>query len=146
VQPGETWSLLGRESRSAALTELMELLLDVRNAGTDSSTGQRNIYGNHVYSVVGFSVALTGGEAVPSPLPTGADRTAFYAKIDPVTSKVKLQNPHHGNEPDQHGNNKPSNPSDGVPSGPEADGVFSFTLTQFLRNFTSVESGVFTRS
>jgi hypothetical protein len=146
VRPGETWSVLGRADRSPAIRALTELMLDLRNAGTDHSTGQRNIYGNHVYSVVGFSVALTGGEAVPSPIPTGADRVAFYNKIDPVASSVRLQNPHHGNEPDPFGDNRPANPADGVPAGSGADGVFTFTLDQFLRNFTSVESGVFHRT
>src|SRR5207248_97309 len=117
VRPGETWSVLGRADRSPAIRALSELMLDLRNAGTDHSTGQRNIYGNHVYSVVGFNVALTGGEAVPSPIPTGADRVAFYNKIDPVGSTVRLQNPHHGNEPDPFGDNRPPNPGDGVPAG-----------------------------
>ena len=113
VQPHQTWSLLERPGRSANLTAIVELMLDLVNIGTDHGGDQRNLYGDHSYAVLGFAPALTGGAPVPSPLPTGAACPTLLAQVDPDTSIVTLQNPHHGNEPDELGEGRPVRPGDG---------------------------------
>jgi hypothetical protein len=146
VQPHQTWSLLERPDRSANMTAIVELMLDLVNIGTDHGGDQRNLYGDHSYAVLGFAPALTGGAPVPSPLPTGAARATFLSQVDPTASVVTLQNPHHGNEPDELGEGRPVRPGDGPTSGDAANGVFTQTLESFLRNVSRVDSAVFNRT
>jgi len=133
-------------ARSPAIKGATDLMLDLRNMGTDHSPGQRNIYGNHAYSVSGVSFVSTTGVAVPLQSVPAAARASLYPLVDTAVSNVRLRNPHHGNEPDRRGNNKAERPEDGAPSGVSADGLFTMSLEQFFRNFSGVESGVFRKS
>ncbi len=133
-------------ARSPAIKAATDLMIDLRNMGTDHSWGQRNIYGNHAYSVVGVAFVSTTGVAVPLQSVPATSRSTLYPLVDTGVSTVRLRNPHHGNEPDRRGNNKAERPEDGSPSGVSSDGMFTMSLEQFFRNFSGVESGVFRRS
>ena len=133
-------------TRSPAIQGATDLMLDLRNMGTDKSPGQRNVYGNHAYSVVGVSFVTTTGDMVPLQSVPATSRSALYPLVNTGVSSVKLRNPHHGNEPDRRGNNRPDRPEDGSPSGITSDGIFTMSLEQFFRNFSGVESGVFRKS
>ena len=133
-------------ARSPAIKGATDLMLDLRNMGTDKSPGQRNVYGNHAYSVAGVAFVSTSGVMVPLQSVPATARQSLYPLVDTVVSTVKLRNPHHGNEPDRRGNNKGDRPEDGSPSGITSDGMFTMSLEQFFRNFSGVESGVFRKS
>jgi len=134
------------DTRSPAIRGAMDLMLDLRNMGTDKSPGQRNIYGGHSYSVVGVSFTTTTGVAVPLAGVPAASRSTLYPLVDTNVSNVRLRNPHHNNEPDRRGQNKPTRPQDGAPTGGATDGIFTMSLEEFFRNFSAVDSGVFPRS
>jgi outer membrane protein OmpA-like peptidoglycan-associated protein len=142
----ETTNNLHDGARSAPVRAMMDLMLDLRNIGTDASSGQRNIYGGHSYSVVGVSFVNTAGAPVGLGGVTGAARVAMFPQVDTTQSWVRLRNPHHGNEPDRLGNNTPTNPGDGPPSSRASDGIFTMSLEEFFRNFNAVDTGVFPRS
>jgi peptidoglycan hydrolase-like protein with peptidoglycan-binding domain len=120
-------------TRAKSLKDMLEMLADVRNAGTDHSSGQRNIYGNHVYSVVAVDFLSSTGAPVPLSTTPLAARAALLPTVDAIRSNVTMQNPHHANEPDLEN----TGPVDGM-----NDGRFNMTLDQFFRNFTSVEAGL----
>ncbi len=136
-------NLLNTAARSVPLQQMVELILDLKNIGTDNSPGQRNIYGDHVYSVTAVNFCTTDGQPVPlETLPSGL-RPNFFPLVDTNVSNVTLRNPHHGNTPDPTGSgNGPDGPTQGVNS----TGTFHMSLNRFFMNFTSVESGVFPRS
>jgi hypothetical protein len=130
-------------ARSSAVKSMVELVLDLKNIGTDNSPGQRNIYGDHVYSVTGVNFCTTTGIPVPLNTVGPAQRPAFFPLVDTTVSKVTLRNPHHSNTPDPTGSGTgPDGPTQGVSS----SGTFHMNLEQFFRNYTSVESGVFSKS
>ncbi|HTE56808.1 MAG TPA: DUF4157 domain-containing protein [Kofleriaceae bacterium] len=133
-------------SRAPAIRAAMDLMLDLRNMGTDKSPGQRNVYGGHSYSVVGVSFVNTGGAPVALQGVPAAARPAMYPMVDTNVSTVRLRNPHHNNEPDRKGDNKATRPEDGTPTGGSTDGIFTMSLEEFFRNFSAVDSGVFPRS
>jgi len=126
-------------ARSTAIKSMVELLADIRNAGTDNSRGQRNIYGDHVYTVMTVSFKTTDGKDVPlSAIPANL-RPVLFPLVDTNVSNVVMRNPHGTNEPDI---NADRNPDDGSAD----DGTFTFNLEQFFRNFTSIETGTFSRT
>jgi outer membrane protein OmpA-like peptidoglycan-associated protein len=133
-------------ARSQNIRDLAGLLLDLRNIGTDSSPGQRNVYGDHAYAVIAVNIVTTTGVNVPLNTVPAANRAALYPLVDPDVSTVTLRNPHHGNEPDRTDSNRPARAGDGDPSGAGSDGVFNVTLRDFFRDFNSINSGVFPRS
>ncbi|HEU5058443.1 MAG TPA: DUF4157 domain-containing protein [Kofleriaceae bacterium] len=133
-------------ARSQNIRDLAGLLLDLRNIGTDSSPGQRNIYGDHAYAVIAVNIVTTTGLNVPLNQVPAANRAALYPLVDPDVSTVTLRNPHHGNEPDRTDSNRPARAGDGAPSDRTSDGVFTVTLRDFFRDFNSVNSAVFPRS
>jgi hypothetical protein len=122
-------------ARSKPLKDMLELLADVRNAGTDSSSGQRNIYGDHAYSIEAVSFLNAAGTEVPLSTTPASARASLLPLVDAIVSTVTLRNPHHTNEPDIHNTGSPADGND--------EGRFVMTLDQFFRNFTSVEAGVF---
>lgn len=122
-------------ARTAPLVAMLELLADVRNEGTDNSSGQRNIYGNHEYSVVSVSIKDSAGAEVPLSSTPIANRAPLFATVDALGSIVTLRNPHHTNEPDIHNSGTTDDGTD--------DGVFTMNLDQFFRNFTTVDAGLF---
>jgi hypothetical protein len=115
---------------NAAMQTLHEMLLNLLNAGTDSSTGQRFIYSGHAYAIVGVAFKKANG-------------TAFTPRVDRLTddlneisaskSEVTLRNPHHGNAPNPTGAPETS-------EGPTA-GQFTLSLAQYLRNFSMLDYG-----
>lgn len=133
-------------ARSRPIREMTDLMVDLRNIGTDSSTGQRNIYGDHVYTVIAVNIVTTTGVQVPLSGVPAASRASLYPLVDPNVSTVTLRNPHHGNEPDRTDSNLPQRPGDGAPGDATSDGVFTMSLNDFFLHFTSVQSGVFPRT
>jgi outer membrane protein OmpA-like peptidoglycan-associated protein len=133
-------------ARSRPIQDAVQLMINLRNMGTDNSPGQRNIYGGHAYSVVSVNIVSTTGVNVPLNAVPAANRAALYPLVDPDKSTVQLRNPHHGNEPDRLDSRTPNRAGDGAPSGPSADGTFTISLYDFFRSFTSVQSGVFPRT
>jgi len=130
-------------ARSNAVKSMVELVLDLKNIGTDNSPGQRNIYGDHVYSVVGVNFCSTTGVGVPLNAMPANLRPPLFPLVDTTVSSVTLRNPHHGNTPDATNSGVgPDGPTRGVAS----SGIFHMNLEQFFRNYTSVESGVFPKS
>ena len=143
VAPQDATNTLHADERSQAIREIMDLMLDLKNIGTDASPGQRNIYGDHAYQVLGASfVNSTGDHVALENLPSSM-RVMLYPLVDPTGSTVRLRNPHHTNEPDRMDNNQPTRPEDGAPDGATADGMFTMNLVEFFRNFSAVDSGVF---
>lgn len=145
VLPANSADLM-QNGRALRLREMLDLLMDLKNIGVDQSPGQRNIYGDHVYSVMSVAFQTTTGQRVPLETLSMAQRVPFYPLVDTTVSPVRLRNPHHTNEPDFQGNGTARNAADGAPSGRQSDGIFTMNLEQFFRNFTSVETGVFPRS
>ncbi len=147
ILPANAPNLLAA-NRSPATVAMVDLLLDLKNIGTDQSPGQRNIYGDHSYSVVGVNfVAINGGSPNFAAM-SAMMRRVSYGLLDPNKSIITLRNPHHNNEPDVMGNGQPRNGTDGpttsdASKGITADGTFTLTLAQFLRNINSVDSGSF---
>lgn len=130
-------------TRSRAIKSMVELVLDLKNIGTDASPGQRNIYGDHVYSVTDVSFLATDGKPVPLGTVPSAQRPAMFPQVDTTVSQITLRNPHHGNTPDATGSGVgPDGPTQGVAS----SGIFHMNLEQFFRNYTSVETGVFPKT
>jgi outer membrane protein OmpA-like peptidoglycan-associated protein len=132
--------------RAGPIRAMMDLVLNVRNLGTDNSSGQRNVYASHAYSVVGISFTTTTGVPVPLQTVSQAQRAPFYPLVDCDVSTVRLRNPHHGNEPDRRGMNQPTRPGDGAPSGPTSDGSFGMSVNEFFRNFNFLETAVMPRT
>jgi len=128
-------------ARSAPVKNMVELILNVRNIGTDHSGGQRNVYAGHGYAIMTVAFMDTAGAPVALQSVTGAQRAALLPNVDAGKSRVKVRNPHHGNEPDKDGMNHDV-PGDGTPAGAKSDGIFTMTLDQFFRNFNTVGSGV----
>ena len=132
--------------RSPAIRAAIDLMLDLRNMGTDHNYGQRNLYGNHAYSVVSVSFMSKSGMPVPLQTIPAAFRAALFSQVDVTHSTVQVRNPHHGNEPDRRGDNTPAKAGDGTPGGAGSDGLFSLSLDEFFRNFSYLSSGVFPAS
>lgn len=132
--------------RSPAIRAAVDLMLDLRNMGTDHNYGQRNLYGNHAYSVVSVSFVSKSGMPVPLQTIPAAFRTALFSQVDVTRSSVQVRNPHHGNEPDRRGDNTPAKAGDGTPGGAGSDGLFRLSLDEFFRNFSYLSSGVFPAS
>jgi hypothetical protein len=111
---------------------LLELLNNIKEAGTDTSQGQRNIYSEHAY-------AITGVDFKPSaPRMTELESTrsaAELGRINMTTSMVTLRNPHKTNVPDLFGTGAANQ-----------TGEFTMTLVQFLRNFSHIDQGVARRT
>jgi hypothetical protein len=106
-----------------ALKPVHQLLLDLREIGTDTSARERFIYGGHAYAVVGAQIMI-GGRAATAPV-VQADLT----RLNVDTSSVTVRNPHHGNVPTElEGQGQPP-------------GQFRLTLREFLRHFTQLDSG-----
>ncbi|MBN1336601.1 MAG: DUF4157 domain-containing protein [Deltaproteobacteria bacterium] len=143
VDPQDDTNSLHDASQSEAIRAMMDLMLDLKNIGTDASPGQRNIYGDHSYQVVGVSFVDAAGAEVRLQDVPSAERPALFPTVDAYQSTVRLRNPHHGNEPDRLNNDQPTRPEDGAPDGVNADGIFTMDLTEFFRNFNAVDSGVF---
>jgi hypothetical protein len=121
--------------------DVADLVLDVRNAGTDNNNGQRNVYGEHAYTVMSARFADAGGKTIVLPNLLPAEKSQLTTILGPVSqeqSTVRLRNPHHGNEPDEQGDGAPARPD----NGPGDDGVFNMNLTQFMMNFANVSSFV----
>lgn len=142
ITGGAVPSLLAA-TRSNPIKSMVELVLDLKNIGTDHSPGQRNIYGDHVYSVMAVSFVSTNGTTVPLASVPSAMRPPFFPLVDTTVSQVTLRNPHHTNTPDPTGS---GTGPDGPTQGNASSGIFHMTLEQFFRNFTSVESGVFPKT
>jgi len=132
--------------RSRPIRDMADLMVDLRNIGSDNSPGQRNIYGDHVYTVISVNIVTSTGVNVPLNAVPAGSRSALYPLVDPNVSTVTLRNPHHGNEPDRLDNRTPQRAGDGAPSGPNSDGVFTMTLSDFFLHYTSVQSGVMPRT
>jgi outer membrane protein OmpA-like peptidoglycan-associated protein len=130
-------------ARSAPMRAMMDLVLNVRNLGTDNSVGQRNVYAAHAYNVVSVNFVTTAGAPVLLHTAPAASRAAMYPQVDCDVSTIGLRNPHHGNEPDRTGMNQPTRPGDGAPSGPTSDGAFTMSVNEFFRNFNTLDTGVF---
>lgn len=131
------------EARSPAVRAFTELALNVRTLGTDDSSGQRNLYTNHGYTVVSinFVDALGHRVALEDAAPEG--RAMLFPLVDCEASKIRVRNPHHQNEPDRAGVNKPNRAGDGAPDGGKSDGVFTLSVNEFFRNFNGLDSGHF---
>jgi outer membrane protein OmpA-like peptidoglycan-associated protein len=132
--------------RSEPLRAVADLMLNLRNEGTDASSGQRNVYGGHAYSILSASIVGPGEIPVPLALTPPAMRPLLYPLVDPDTSRVRIRNPHHGNEPDRLDSDRPSRGGDGAPDGDQSDGVFTVSLREFFLNFTAVRGGVFPKT
>ncbi|HNC96244.1 MAG TPA: DUF4157 domain-containing protein, partial [Myxococcota bacterium] len=145
VNPANAPNLLAT-TRSPALVAMLDLLLDLKNIGTDNSPGQRNIYGDHSYSVVAVNLITTTGIVPDYAGMSAIMRRASYGLLDPNNSIITLRNPHHNNEPDANGQGLPRRAGDGpttTSATATADGTFTMTLAQFLRNINAVDSGSF---
>jgi hypothetical protein len=142
-------------ARSNTVKQMVELILDLKNIGTDNSPGQRNIFGDHVYSVVGVNFCTTQGTQVPLQGVPSAMRAQFFPLVDTGVSAITLRNPHHGNLPNAT-NAQDANGQGTGPEGPtdypwagaqnQSSGIFHMPLSSFFMNFTSVESGVFPKT
>jgi outer membrane protein OmpA-like peptidoglycan-associated protein len=146
VQAGDAANPLLEPNASQPIRDLSDLLLDLRNEGTDNSTGQRHIYTDHAYSVVGVSFTMANEVKVPLGAVPAEVRHCLYPLVDADVSTVTLRNPHHKNEPDPYDNGTAARDGDGPPAGASSDGTFRVSLRQFLLSFSSVTSGVLPKS
>jgi hypothetical protein len=117
--------LLESESASPVWAELALHLSIVANLGADSSDGERSVYADHSYSVLGASFAGADGSAL------GLNLDNLDAKLTDISateSTVTLRNPHRTGEPTLPTIDQDSN---------SEDGVFGMTLDAFLRAFAT---------
>ena len=124
----------------ADATNVVDLLLDVMNAGTDHGSGQRNIYPEHAYTVVSvkFAEGGRGGDAAgDAPGRQGGARQGLTPVSD-QKSTVRMRNPHHGNEPDETGDNRWGR--GGADNMNPNDGLFNMSLSGFLLSVGNVTS------
>lgn len=122
--------LLHEEDAPKKYVDLLDLLLQVRNIGTDTSNGQRSVYASHAYAVLGVTFRSGDGavlELDPAQIPGNLE------EVSAERSSLTLRNPHHTNEPDTHG----EGPVDGTD-----DGEFTYSLDQFFRLFSAIDSAV----
>jgi hypothetical protein len=127
----KSWPMLHRESTPKEARNLLEVLDDVGNVGTDNDKGQRMVYTEHAYSITGAHFKDQKGEDMQldaASLPTKAN------DIDALKSQVTIRNPHRTNEPDVDGKGKPEDGND--------DGNFTVDLEQFFRNFSTLDFAV----
>ncbi len=115
------WAILNRDNRDVAA--VYELMNDIKEAGTDTSEGQRFSYSGHAYSIVRVTFRPR------TPDPASLTPTALAA-IDMEATQVRLRNPHGTNSPNAYGASQ------------NDTGEFDMTLAQFLRNFSEVEYGL----
>lgn len=111
------------DTMPAPFKHLRENLGILINLGDDSSPGRRQNYTSHAYQVRDVAIADKAGAPLAV---TAATVAGQLANIDAEQSKVVMHNPHATNEPDLRG----TGPADG-----KDDGIFTYTLGQFLRNF-----------
>jgi outer membrane protein OmpA-like peptidoglycan-associated protein len=145
VTSHKTNSLLD-PARSRPIQDMTQLMIDLRNMGTDNSPGQRNVYMSHAYSVVAVNLVTTKGLQVPLSAVPAASRAALYPLVDADVSTVTLRNPHHGNEPDRRDNRTADRAGDGPPVGAGSDGQFTMTLREFFLNFSNIRGAVVPRT
>jgi len=115
---------------NAAMQTLLEMLLNLSNAGTDSSKGQRFVYSGHAYAIVGAAFKRANGTAF---VPRIDHLATDLPQLSATRSEVTLRNPHHGNAPNPTGAPETS-------EGPDA-GQFTLSLAQYLRNFSMLDYG-----
>lgn len=112
---------------------LFELLNDIKEAGSDSSQGQRFIYSAHAYTITAVALKNAQGNLL-HPTKQDVDSGAAVAQVDAEKSTITLRNPHATNVP-----------TSGAQTG-EGGGVFTITLTQFVRNFNQLDYGRVTKT
>jgi hypothetical protein len=142
IRPRDEANHMNDRDRSPAIRAAVDLMLDLYSG----PSLERNILGSHCYSIVQALFLDSRGDWVPLAAAAPWVRPTLFPRVDTARSLVRLFNPHHANEPDRHGDNRPTRPGDGAPFGSGSDGVFTLSLDQFFRNFSSVDSGVFARS
>ena len=128
-------------ARSRPIQDMVQLMLNLRNVGTDHSPGQRNVYLWHAFSVVSVSFSSADGKVVPLNKVSASQRAALLPAVDPDVSTVRLRNPYR-QEPDRRDRNQPERPGDGDPSGGGADGLFTVSLREFFLNFEDVRGAI----
>ena len=111
---------------TASAKALRELCLDLAQINKDPE-GDRFVYSEHSYAITNVEILIRqrSGSTVAATAGSLKDGKA----VDFELSKITLRNPHRGH----------------VPSGLEVadkDGEFVLTLTQFLRHFGTLGSGV----
>jgi hypothetical protein len=102
---------------------MFELVNNLKEAGRDTSPGQRNIYAEHAYAIT----RAVFHPAAPDPQHLTPD---VLDGINMNASTVTLRNPHGKNSPNLYNEARNND-----------DGEFSMSLIQFLRNFSEVEYG-----
>ena len=117
--------------RSAAISAMVDQLLIIKNMPSDSGTGSRSVYAGHAYSVLSVAILDSSGAPVPFGSTPVADWEKLYGRVDLGRSQVKMQNPHHTNEP---------NPTGGPVLDGKDEGIFSVDLDRFFRLMSDVTS------
>jgi hypothetical protein len=115
------------------LQALHEMLLNIRNVGSDTSAGQRFIYAEHVYTIVDVALKTATGAAFRG---TIEQLDTELKNVSPINSTVTLRNPSRKDTP---------NPS-GADEAEQRRGVFTLSLAQYLRNFSVIDYGRVKRS
>ncbi|MBE2272156.1 MAG: hypothetical protein IAE80_28235 [Anaerolinea sp.] len=117
--------------RTAQVSRFVEMVANLINIGTDHSTGQRNIYSRHAYTVQSIVFKGSSDNLLNGLMHQNLDEEEFK-KIDLNKSTVQLRNPHATNTP---------NIDDTGDVGP-GGGVFDLSLEQFIRNFGRIDIGI----
>jgi hypothetical protein len=128
----KSWPMLHRESTPKEARNLLEVLDDVANAGTDNDPGQRMVYSEHAYSITGVHFRNQEGAEMQLDEASLAEKAK---DVDALKSQVTMRNPHRTNEPDVDGQGKPDD-------GSADDGNFTIDLDQFFRNFSKMDFAV----
>ena len=108
---------------------LIELLNDIKEAGVDTSPGQRFIYSAHAYTVLD----VTFSPRAPDSGLLGTDPSRALTGLNLLQSTVRMRNPHAANSPNTLG------------EATTDTGTFTLSLAQFLRNFSALDQGRVTR-
>jgi len=112
------------DARQPAFRQLRENLGTLITLGRDHGGGRRMVHTDHAYNVRRIDLVDRSGEPLQL---SAADVPVRSAEIDPVQSKVIVENPYATDEPNLRGTPLPEDGKD--------DGQFTMTLDQFLRNF-----------
>ena len=124
MAPASHWAAMlqsQEEQKPRVLDSLADLVANLITLGTDSSTGQRNIYSSHAYDITDVVFKDNTDSVIPAVTSDNIDT------VDPAKTMITLFNTHGANTPNRYATGEEG-----------ANGVFTMSLERFIRSFGQV--------
>ena len=122
------WAVLYSDAENGDFKRFLDVVLIVKNSGTDSNKDSRFIYGQHSYSVLDSAFIDSKGQPM-NIQPSDLDNEPL-PDISPQFSTVTIRNPHSTNTVNRTGTEEES-----------TTGIMTLTLEEFHRAFHVVKYG-----